>query len=97
MSAKASTKLLAGAVASHQGAAVATQSAATVAEETLDPESVALAPIYELTSCRNTLSDGIRMSRALPYVAGDALRVVCSAIDKGGCKQRCDRVLCRVD
>ena len=27
----------------------------------------------------------------------DALRVICSAIDKGGCEQRCDRVLCRVE
>ena len=35
--------VLAGAVASHQGAAAATQSAATMAKETLDPASVAMA------------------------------------------------------
>ena len=27
----------------------------------------------------------------------DALRVVCSSIDKGGCEQRCDRVLRHVE
>ncbi len=52
MSAKASTKLLAGAVASHQGAAAATQSAATMEEETLDLESVAMAMTSSVQSWR---------------------------------------------